>query len=157
MTHQNDPEIERIAKKMGDEYRYKLTHPDFVAFESDNWRIRAAIPAHSVFQCGTIVKCSRPHCTGRLDSRVYALVPHHEMLTVGSRKLICLASGWDSDGFFCELTGDISSVPIHVHWDDRADRIGVLHPDDFEELGITLEELLEREWRPFVKSQDGQQ
>jgi hypothetical protein len=85
------------------------------------------------------------------------LVPHHEMLTVGSRKLICLASGWDSDGFFCELTGDISSVTIHVHWDDRADGIGVLHPDDFEELGITLEELLEREWRPFVKSQDGQQ
>ena len=151
MDSPNNPEIERIAKKLGDEYRYMLTHPDFVAFES----VTGVATPHSLrnlYSNAQLLLSAPGHFVPDVWIQEFTpLVPHNEMISVGGRKLISLAAGWDSDSFFCELTGDLSSVPLHVHWDDRPDRRGVLHPDDFEDLGITLEELLVREWRPFAQ------
>ena len=142
-SRDNSEDVRRIAAQIGVEYRDRLTRADFASFESTT-RLRLPDSLRALYS-NTSLLLSTPGCFAP-DFWIQSfspLPPFTETFIFNGRTLMHLACGDDGEPILAELTGDASRVPLLVQWGQPD------HPaHDIEDLGITLEALLQREWRP---------
>ena len=143
MNSRDNDDVQRIAAQLAADHREKLTRADFAAFEvATGLQLPNSLRAlHS----DASLLLSAPGCFAP-DFWIQGfspLPPITETFIFNGRTLMHLAGGNDGEPILAELTGDLSRVPLLVQW-DRPDQ----PPEDIEDLNITLEALLKREWRP---------
>ena len=143
MNSSDNDDAQRNASRISAEYREKLTRADFAAFESSTG-LQLPTSLRDLYANSTLL-LSTPGCFAPDFWIQYfaPLVPITETITFNGRTLMHLACGDDGEPILAELTGDSSRVPLLVQW-DSLDK----PPHDIEDLNITLETLLQREWRP---------
>ncbi|WP_144043461.1 hypothetical protein [Rhodopirellula baltica] len=143
MNSRDNEDVNRIAAQLGAEYRDKLTRGDFASFESATG-LQLPDSLRSLYSNTTLL-LSTPGCFAPdfWIQNFSPLPPFTETFIFNGRTMMHLACGDDGEPILADLTGDTSRVPLLVQWDQPGHP-----PDDIEDLGITLEALLQREWRP---------
>lgn len=143
MNPHDHEDTQEKARRLGESHREKLTRADFAAFELATG---LELP-HSLRQLysDASLLLSTPGCfLPDFWIQCFApLVPTTETFKFNGRTLMHLACGYDGEPILAELTGDASVVPLLVQWDESNES-----PCDIEDLEITLESLLQREWSP---------
>ncbi|GAB5516928.1 hypothetical protein [Rhodopirellula baltica] len=143
MNSPDNDDVQRIAAQIGAKYRDRLTRADFASFESATG-LQLPDSLRALYS-NTSLLLSTPGCFAP-DFWIQSfspLLPFTETFIFNGRTMMHLACGEDGEPILAELTGDASRIPLLVQWDESD------YPaHDIEDLGITLEALLQREWRP---------